>query len=133
MINIQYNLVVILLIRYQNEYQPITEALLVVTREINSRVFGKLISRTASGDESGAQLAGSSRVDIIHVIRMCYVVESSATLSTLGLLVVIDFKKYIYLSVRIIWVRKRRPDDILKQSELLQELILNELLEFICL
>ena len=130
-INFQYNLVSTLLIRYQNVYQPLLAVLLAVIRAVNSWIYGKCIGKTASGDDSGAQLAGSCYIGIAHAVMLCYVVGSSATLATYFLLVGIDFAINMYLTVKIIWVRKRKPDDIQKQSDLLQELAHNELVEFI--
>ena len=43
----------------------------------------------------------------------------------------IDFLTYIYLAVKIIWIRKNNTDETGKQIDLLQELSLNEIWEFL--
>lgn len=130
-IQFQYNVGSMLLLRYQNTYQPILAVLLVGLREINSWVIEKSISKMACGDESGGQFVGSTTIGITHGVMVCYVIGSSATLPTAILLLGIDFAINIYLGVRTIWVRKRRCGDIQTQSDLLQELARNELIEFL--
>ena len=130
-IHFQYNFGSKLLMRYQNEYQPILAMLLIGIREINSWISEKMISKMACGDESGAQFVGSTAIGINHAVFMCYIIGSAATLETSILLLVVDFVINMFLSIKVIWMRKWRHDDIQKQSDLLQELARNELIEIL--
>jgi hypothetical protein len=121
----------VLLNKYQNEYQPVFVLLFDVLRELNSWVLSKITNQTATGDESGAQFVSSCSVGISHTVMLCYFMGSSATLETSLLLIGLDFFINIYLTLRIVWITKRRPENIEKQIDLLQELARNELIEFI--
>ena len=129
-VGIQYEFASMLLIKYQNIYQPILALLFIVIREVNSWIYSKFISKIASGDESSAQHVGSSTVVIKHMVMMCYIVGLYATLESSTVLIGIDSAYNIYLSFRIVWLQKQRPADIEKQINLLQELARNELVEF---
>jgi hypothetical protein len=131
LIPVQYQLASILIIKYQNEYQPVFALLFDVLRELNSWVVSKIISQTATGDESEAQLVVSCSVGIGHTVLICYFLGSSATLGTSLLLIGLDFFINIYLSLQIVWITKRRPENIEKHIDLLQELARNELIEFV--
>ena len=47
------------------------------------------------------------------------------------MLMAIDFLANIYLAVKIVWVRKKNPDETRKHIDLLQKLSLNERGEFL--
>ena len=127
----QYTFASMLLFNYQNEYQPIIAFLFIIIREVNAWIVSKFITKTASGDESGAQFVGSSFIGISNTVMIYYQVGSSATLETSILIMGLDFAINIFLTLRLVWIRKRRPQDIEKHIDLLQELARNELVELL--
>ena len=85
----------------------------------------------ASGDETGAQAYGSLEVGIKYTMQVCYTLGTVATMETEIFLMGFDFLWNICICVRIIWVNKRRPEDVEQKIGLLQELGLAELTEFV--
>jgi hypothetical protein len=120
-----------LLFNYQNVYQPIIALLFIIIRELNGWIVSKFITKIASGDEPGAQFVGSSVIGISNTVMIFYQVGSSATLETSYFIMGLDFAINIYLTLRIVWVRKRRSQDIEKHIDLVEELARNELIEFL--
>ena len=131
LVPLQYQFGSILINKYQNEYQPIFALLFDVIRELNSWFLDKFIPHVATGDETSAHYVGACAIGIAHTVMICYFLGSSATLETSLLLIALDFFINIYLTLRIVWIKKRRPKNIQKQIELLQELARNESIEFI--
>ena len=127
----EYELASMLVIRYQQVYQPFLSLLFVVIREVNSWIYSKFVNKMAKGDEWGAQHVGCFTIGIQHAVIMGYVVGWYATLETSILIMTLDFAINIYLSLKIVWLRKQTPQDIQKQTDLLQELARNELIEFV--
>ena len=137
--NIAYDLVIVtqytvaskLLQKYQNEYQPVIALTFIFARELHAWVKRKFIDNLADGDESGAQAMGIISVGTRYTIMMCYTLGTNATFPTEVFLMTFDFVCNMYLCVKLIWLNKRRPEDVEKQIDLIQELALNELMEFI--
>jgi len=98
---------------------------------MNEWMTTKLIRKIASGDELGAQGYGTLSVGIRHTMQITYTLGTAATLPTEIFLLGLDFIVNIYLCLKFVWARKRRPEDIESQINLLQELALSELTEFI--
>ena len=116
---------------YQNEYQPMIALIFVFLRGMNEWMTTKLIKKMAIGDEPGAQGYGTLSVGIRHTMQITYTLGTAATLPTEIFLLGLDFIVNIYLCLKFVWARKRRPEDIESQINLLQELALSELTEFI--
>ena len=130
-LTIQFNVIYLaLLIKYQNEYQPFIALFFRALLELNLWIGQQIISRTANGDEAGAQLMFSIEVGIRYTMIVCFTMENIATSNTESVLMGIDFVYNVYLSLRIIWINKWRPDDTDNQTVLLQELGITELIEF---
>ena len=112
--------------------QPIVVLLLPVMREFNIWVYNGCIKRCADGDVSGAQLVGTYNLVTRHVIMLCITLGSKTTTSSSITLMAIDFTINIYYCVKIVWITKRKSEkDDEKRINLLQELALNELVEFL--
>ena len=119
-----------LLLKHQNEYQPIIAVFFRAILELNLWIGKKFLSRTTNGDKVGAELVLSIDVGIRYAMIICFSIGNITTFNTQILLMGIDFGYNVYLSLRIVWMNKRRPDDIDKQIELLQELTILELIQF---
>ena len=131
-INFQYLIATSIIKKLQgNDFQPIMALVLILIREGNGYVFSKFLRKTSSGDEPGAQIVGSYYLGGRHSLQVCIYIGSKANLSTAYMLMGIDFLTNIYLAVKTIWIHKKHPDNTAKQIDLLQELSLNEIGEFI--
>ena len=120
-----------LLVKLQGTgYQPIMALVLIFIREVNMYIFSKFVKRTSGGDEPGAQLVAGYYLAGRHSLQVCVYLGGKAEMETAYLLMAIDFLTNIYLAVKIVWSRKKRPVEIGTQMDLLQELALNELGEF---
>ena len=122
-----YNIVSNKLEANQNDYQPAFALILIFLRELNAWVTRTVISNTARGDESGAQGFGTLTVEMI----LCITFGTNATIETEVLLMGLDFMYNIYLCIKIVWSKRRRPEDIEKQINWTEELAISELVEFI--
>lgn len=129
LMGLQYELASVVMTKYQNVYQPILSLLFVFIREANAWISGKLIKNTANGDVSGAQHVASSYVTIFYGVVICYILGSSATKETSFVLMGLDFVINIYLSLKLVWLKKQRPVDIEKQIDVILALARNELIE----
>ena len=128
---IQYDIAAKILHNYQNDYQPAAALILILIRELHAWIKRKYICEMASGDEPGANVAGMISVATKYTMHMCYILGTSSTLPTEIFLVGFDFIFNIYTCLRLVWLHKRRPEDVEEQIDLIQELALNELMEFI--
>ena len=126
-----YNILVKLFDMIQNEYQPIIALSLPAIRELNLWILTKLIGNAAMGDIIGAKLVGSHLVSTWHATFLCFTIGSLATDITSWVIMGLDFFINLSLSVRLVWMKRRRPNDIEKQYELLLEIVLTELIEFL--
>jgi len=131
-VNIQYNVAAKLLRKYNNKYQPLASLAFILVRELHAWIKRTCICKMANGDESGAKVTGIISVGMRYTMIICYTLGTISTFETEVLLMGLDFVVNIYTCVKIIWLHKRRPEDVEKQIELIQELVLNELMEFIC-
>ena len=114
-----------------NNYQPIMALVLILIREGNGYIFNKFLGKTSSGDEPGAQIVGSYYLGGRHSLQVCIYIGAKANLSTAYMLMGIDFLTNIYLAIKTIWIHKKHSDNTEKQIDLLQELSLNEIGEFL--
>ena len=62
---------------------------------------------------------------------MCYIIGWSTDEITAWVLMGVDFLMNIYLCLRIVWSRKRNPENLNDQTNLLQELAIVEMVEFL--
>ena len=119
-----------LVAKYQNQYQPIVALVLPINREAFVWICRKLIERSASGDLNGAAIALKYQLAVVHTITLCIMVGSSATNATSWVLMAVDFSINIFITLKIVHLKKRRPHMIEDQIELLEDLTINELVEF---
>ena len=94
-------------------------------------ITDKLLEHSAESDILGTRLIGFYCVTTRHAVMQCFYVGLFATPLTTYLVLGFDFFINVYLSVKIIWVRKKNPENVVKQVSLLQELAINESIEFI--
>ena len=115
---------------FPNQYQPVIALLLPLNRELILLTFPKLIRKTASGDENGAEIILNYAVCAQHTIWTCYNLGSFTTNVTSWVLMGIDFSLNIFLCSRIVWRRIQKDEELDEQISSLQHLASYELAEF---
>ena len=90
----------------------------------------ELGQRASGGDTTSAILACYHAVATTHVLFLSYTLGSVATVATSVIILSTDFLINLFLCVWIIYLRIKFPSDIGKSVFLLQELVINELVEF---
>ena len=115
---------------FPQQYQWSISIILPIVREINIWITNKLASHAASGDQQGMEIVVSYTICTRHAIFLAVVLGSIATTNTCIMILAVDFIINIYLSLRIIWTKKYKEHNTEKQTELLQELTINEIVEF---
>ena len=114
----------------KGQYQPIIASLMPLTREIFLWMFSKLVAKTASGDVTGAQTIFAYMFTANYSVLVCTILGSLATETTAWVLLGLDFSMNVGNCVRILWIKKRRPELGEDVIELIQELVALELVEF---
>ena len=129
-LDVPYNIVSILLHKFQNQNQPIIAMLLPIIRELIIWSFLKVMKKTSRGDENSASMMLKFVVSVQHTTFLCYAMSSFATNITSWVLMGVDFSMNILLSLRLVWLKKKRPESIQNQIDILQDLAVYELTEF---
>ena len=125
-----FNIIVDLIRKSQNEYQPILALTLPCLREVYERVATKIIRNSAEGDFQGATIVLKYTISGRYSIILCYIVGAIATNTTSMVLIVVDSAINISFCLRIIWLSKQRHSMVNDQIETLQTLVIYELIEF---
>ena len=125
-----YSIIVLVLRKYPNQYQPLIALSLPFLRESWIWLSMKLALNSANGDVSGATIALKYRISLEHTITLCTTIGTIATEATSWVLIGVDFSFNIYLVLQIVWLNKRHPDNVQTQIDTLQDLALYELVEF---
>ena len=119
------------LVKYQNEYQIIMPLLLPCIREVNLWIIPKFTKKAADGDLAGANIIARFSLSAWYTLSLCFFLGSSTTTTTTWVLVVTDFTVNTILCIRIVWIRYSAPDKIEQHIDLIQELAVYELVEFL--
>ena len=115
---------------FPQKYQWSISIILPIIREINIWIAQKLAAKGASGDQQGMEIVVGFMICTRHAIFLAVVLGSSATTNTCIMILGVDFIINLYLTFRIIWIKKFKECKSEKQTELLQELTINEMVEF---
>lgn len=129
-IPIVYHVVMGIIRMASNFNQPFFALSLPITREACIWIGSKFIEKCSNDDERYAKIIFQYTLSTNHAITLCYIIGSFATASTSWLLMSIDFTLNIVLCLCIVWTKKRHPYKIKKQIEMLQDLSVNEMVEF---
>ena len=113
-----------------DQFQPIVALLLPLLREAFERISIIIVERSAAGDVEKARIFVQYSIATRHTVNLCIMVGQVATFTTSCVLIAVDFSVNIYFCLRIIWLKKRRPNMIRQQIQYLQDLSLYELVEF---
>ena len=113
-----------------SENQHFVALALPVIREIYVWIASKLVDNCHNGDERRTKIFIQYAISNRHAIILCYVIGSFATDTTSWILMAVDFSLNIFLCIQIVWSKKRKPYEVQKQTVLLQDLAVYELVEF---
>ena len=128
---IQLDIVSRILKQNQVEYQLSIPLLLPFIRELNLWILTKLTQKVANGDLPGANIIARFSLSAWYTIALCFILGSSATNTTTWVLVVTDFAINTILSTQIVWKKIKSPDKIGHLIDMIQELAVYELVEFL--
>ena len=118
-------------IQMADEYhQPFVAFALPITRELSIWINSKFVENCSNGDKKGGRILLQYTMATSYTILLCYVIGAFATETTSWTLVGLDFSINIFNCVWIVWTRKRNPNNVQKQIDLLQDLVIYELVEF---
>ena len=128
----EYYGVNILLFELYGDYQWVVALFLPLIREFNLWIMDKVGSAAAEGDPQSGFMAGTMLVLAVHSINMTYNVGSKATFATTVVVIGTDFLINVAICLRLIYLKKRdgNATATTKQIKLLQELVMNEVIEF---
>ena len=119
------------LTRNQNAYQIIISFLLPFIRELNLWVIAKLTEKAADGDLPGANIMAKFSLTSWYTVALCFILSSSTSTTTIWVLMGTDFAVNTILCIRIVWLKKKYPEDVDAYIHLIQELVVYELVEFL--
>ena len=126
-----YALIVQITKHSSDQYQPIAALMLPAWREGYTWISQKLLSRISNGDNSGARMIWKFYVYVSYAVNLCVVLGSVATDTTTLVLIGVDYCYNVWLCLKIIRIKRQHPNRIDEQIELLQDLALCELVEFL--
>ena len=111
-------------------YQPMAALALPLTREISVWIGMKFLKKTCSGDERGADLFLQYTLSARHAIVVGSFMSSVPNEMVGYVLMGADFLINVLLCLWIVWTKKKHPNKIHAQIDLLQDLAIAELTEF---
>ena len=125
------NTVIIGILRKSSdEYQPLLAIVLPVWREIYVWVFIKISHKATDGDQCGSIIYLKFQTNVLYAIQLCIVLGSIATDVTSWVLIGVDYSLNIWLCFKIVWENMKNPFLVEKQIEAIQDLVGCELVEF---
>ena len=122
-----------IIVANQNSYQPIISLLLPIIREINMWwIHAKLTEKVSNGDLQMTSIMARFNLSVHYTIVLCFLLGTGTTDVTTWVLIGTDFTLNILVCLRIVWTKKRHSERIDKCIDLIQELAVAELVEFLC-
>ena len=125
-----YYVIIKLMIVCPMKYQWVVALATPLLREFNIWISFKYAKQATNGDTKRAEIVCNQAMCCGHAYIMVCTLGAIATVETSALVLCIDFCINVYLCCRIIFSKRNRPMDTEKRIGLLQELIVNEIVEF---
>lgn len=126
-----YSVIAKILLVFPKKYQWIICIFLPLVKEINAWIMNKLACKAASGDITAVNITASYNISARHALFLAFILGSITTSTSSILLLAEDFMINVYVALRVIWMKKRNPINEEKQIEMLQDLIISEIVEFV--
>ena len=98
---------------------------------LNLWIASKFIGKVADGDVTGANTYLRFSLSAWYTIALCFILGSMASNTTTLVLLGTDFTANAIIMLRVILLRKMNPEEIELQIDLLQEMAIYELVEFV--
>ena len=130
-ISMEYAIITKIFFATPEKYQWAIAIFLPVVREMNGRIITKLASKASNGDMTSVSISCAQNVGAGHALFLSYTAASILTTTTNIILFGMDYLINLYITIKIIWLRKKKGNEVNRQVELVQELVINEMVEFI--
>ena len=116
---------------FRNNYQWVVAIALFPIREACKILLDRFGKKASNGDPTAAEITSTFTFATLHAIFECYIVGDLATTTSTFIIISQEFIPMIYLVLQIIWIKKKRPDDVREQIKLLQNLVVKEMVGFL--
>ena len=131
-LTLQYNILAKFLFEYKESgYQWLIALTLPLVIEFNSWVVTKLATKASAGDARTVEVTCSHLMGTRHSLFLTYTLGSIATDTTSNIILATDYLINLSLVIRLIRLKKKDPLNAEKQIDLLQDLVLAEMIEFV--
>ena len=114
----------------QAHYQPFVSLTIPLAREVFLYILEKMMKRTSNGDLAGAVIFLKYTFSTVFTLKICNMIGAHGSDATSWVLMGSDYFLNILITFRIAWTNNRNPEKIDGQIDLLQDLVVNELVEF---
>ena len=111
-------------------YQWIVAFAFPLLREFNIWMTFQFAKRSCNGDAKSAEIVTNHSMCTSHALALSFVLGSIATIEASAVIIGIDFLINIFICLKIVFLKKKKPDDNDKIVSLIQELVINEMVEF---
>ena len=111
-------------------YQPFVCFTIPLARELFLYILEKMMKRTSNGDLAGAVIFLKYAFSTVFTLKLCNMIGAHGSDATSWVLMGSDYFLNILITFRIVWMKNRHPEKIENQIDLLQDLVVNELVEF---
>ena len=94
-------------------------------------ILTRMACKAAYGDRSSMEITISHAIGTRHALFISYTLGSIATPTSSFIILGTDFLINLYSSIKLLWVKKKNPLNIEKQIEIVQDLVIAEMIEFV--
>ena len=126
---IEYAMIGAGLVYLDPSYQWIIAILLPVLRHVNTKILVKIASKAAQGDLKRVELPSAHQMITRHALFLTYTIGSVGTLTSMAIFLATDFIINMYITRTIMRVKKDDKESLEETTDLLQELMVNEIVE----
>ena len=127
---ILYLPIIKMMLLFPVNYQWMVALAFPLLREFNIWMTFQFAKRSCNGDAKSAEIVTNHSMCTSHALALSFVFGSIATIEASAVIIGIDFLINIFICLRIVYLKKKKPDDNDKIVSLFQELVINEMVEF---
>ena len=130
-LTVEYNVIAKFLLIIDDNYQWIIALTLPIFGEFNVWIVTLLATKASDGDKRRTEVTCAHMMGTRHALFLAVTLGSIATPTSSKLILASDFLINLFIVMRLIRLKKKNPLNLDKQIDLLQDLILNEMVEFV--
>ena len=130
-ISLEYTVITKIFLTIPVKYQFLIALCLPLVREMNCWMNTKLALKASNGDISSVNITCTQNIGAGHSLFLAYTAASILTTTTSAIIFGTDFLINLYIAGKIIWLKRYKKVQVNTEIELLQELVINEMVEFI--